>query len=179
MKSKKALLEKIYDRDTISQAYIINISIDNYNDIFNDLDPAPFKNRDLDPDLRIYLDDCSIDIPLKNKVILNFNSPKEIQDEKKEKRVIIGLKTYFQFIKRSYKREISQSYKKIMVYIIISFILLLISSYFSSILPTDFIYVTLIEGLYIGGWVFLWEAIALFVFKNREVLLKVYLRSCL
>ena len=142
------------------------------NDIFNGLDPAHFKKRDLDPDLRTYLEDSSIDIPLKNKVILQFNSPKGIQDENKEKRVILGLKTYFQFIKRSFKREISKSYEKILIYIITSFILLSISFYFTSILPTDFLYITLIEGLYIGGWVFLWEAIALFVFKNREVSLQ-------
>jgi hypothetical protein len=31
----------------------------------------------------------------------------------------------------------------------------------------------MVEGLFIGGWVFLWEAIALFVFKNRDINLQI------
>jgi hypothetical protein len=106
MKTKKSLLERIYERDPVSKAFIIKISIDHYKDIFNDLDPAPFKIRDLDPDLKIYLEDSSGDIPFKNEITLQFNAPAKIRDDEIEERVKMGLKTYFQFLIRSFKRDI-------------------------------------------------------------------------
>ena len=172
MKTKKSLFEKIYDRDPASRAVIIKTSIDHYTDIFNDLDPAPFKTRDIAPDLRLYLEDCSTDIPLKHDIVMQFDAPKSIKDNDKEKKVISGLNTYFQFLMRTYKRDISSAYKKSIVYIVTSLILLSFAFYLTSIIPEDFLFVTLVEGLYIGGWVFLWEAMALFVFKNREIKLK-------
>jgi hypothetical protein len=169
MKTRKSLLEKIYEQDPGSKAFIIKISIDHYKDIFNDLDPAPFKIRDLDPDLKIYLEDSSSDIPFKNEIILQFNAPKKIQDNEIEEKVIIGLRTYFQFLIRSFKRDIKRAYKKGLGYILTAFTFLLFAFYLISIIPEDFLYITLVEGLFIGGWVFLWEAIAVFVFKNRDI----------
>jgi hypothetical protein len=47
---------------------IISVAIEKCAYIFNELDPAPFRKRDLDHDLRIYLEDSSLDIPLKHKI---------------------------------------------------------------------------------------------------------------
>ncbi len=52
-------LEKIYERDKATGAYIISVAIDKYTDIFNEWDPAPFRKRDIDQDLRYFLEDCS------------------------------------------------------------------------------------------------------------------------
>ncbi|MGA1866642.1 MAG: hypothetical protein ACMUFK_04155 [Thermoplasmatota archaeon] len=172
MRTRSSILDTVYEKDPISNAFIIKISIKNYSDIFNDLDPAPFKKRDIDPDLRVYIEDSSIDIPLKNKISLQFNAPKHVKDDEKEKKVIMGLNTYFQFIIRTFEKDISHGYKKGAIYIACSFILLLSAYYLSSILPSNFLLVTFMEGLFIGGWVFLWEAIAVFVFKNREIKMK-------
>jgi len=133
------------------------------------LPPAPLKRRDLDPDLSTYLEDCSADIPLKHRVELQFVTPKEIRNNEIESKVTTGLKTYFHFLIRSIQQEISQAYKRCFIYILNSFILLSLAFYFTSIIPEDSLFAILVEGLYIGGWVFLWEAIALFVFKNRDI----------
>ncbi|MGA1821897.1 MAG: hypothetical protein ACMUIG_05165 [Thermoplasmatota archaeon] len=172
MTRRSSILDTVYEKDSSSNAFIIKVSIRSYKDIFNDLDPAPFRKRDLDPDLRTYLEDSSIDIPLKNKISLQFSASEQIKDREKEKKVILGLKTYFQFIIRTFQKEISHEYRKGGVYIICSFVLLLLAYYLSSIIPDHFLLITLVEGLFIGGWVFLWEAIAVVVFKNREIRLK-------
>ncbi len=36
--------------------------------------------------------------------------------------------------------------------------------------PELFIYLRLIEALYIGGWVFLWESISTMTFRGRSVM---------
>ncbi|MBL7007249.1 MAG: hypothetical protein ISR78_09225 [Spirochaetia bacterium] len=92
-----------------------------------------------------------------------------IKDEVKEKRVVAGLKTYFGFLLLTLKRDINLAYKKCLLYIVNSFVLLFLSFYINSGLFLNSILLdTLIEGLSIGGWVFLWEAIALVVFKNHD-----------
>jgi len=172
VKFRASILDTVYEKDPSSNAFIIKISIKSYNDIFNDLDPAPFRKRDLDPDLRLYIEESSADIPLKNKISIQFRAPMPIKDNDKEKKVIMGLKTYFQFVIRTFEKDIMQGYRKGAIYIVCSFLLLLSAYYLSSIIPDFFLLVTLVEGLFIGGWVFLWEAIAVFAFKNREIRIK-------
>jgi len=172
MITRTSHLEKIYDRDPVSKAFIISISIDHYGDVFNYLDPAPFKRRDLDPELREYLEACSGDIPLKYPVILQFDSPVAIKDEETEEKVKAGLTTYFQFTTNAFKKDISSSYRKSFTYILTAFLLLGLSFYFHSFIPEESLFSLSAEGFYIGGWVFLWEAIAILVFKNRELYLQ-------
>ena len=160
IKNKISLLERIYERDPATNSFLIKISINSYHDIFNNLDPAPFVKRDLDSDLMTYMEESSVDI--------QFNAPTDIRDSEKEQRVITGIKTYFQFMIRSYKREINQVYQRSITYILSAFALLLFGFYLNNWSSKNILYETLVEGLNIGGWVFLWEAIVLFVFKNRD-----------
>lgn len=169
MKRADAAMERIYERDPDSNAIIIGTTSERYTDIFNELDPAPFRRRDLNHDLRIFLEESSADIPLKNDIILQFNLSNETQDQKKEERIISGLKTYFNLIEHQLAGEINKSYQKGATYVIIAFLLLLVAYSLRSITLGDAVFTTLVEGINIGGWVFLWEAISTFAFKKRDV----------
>ena len=50
-KKKKNYLKQIYKMNPDTKAYIIEVSLIDYNEIFNGWDPSPIKRRDLDPDL--------------------------------------------------------------------------------------------------------------------------------
>jgi hypothetical protein len=65
------------------QAFIIATATERYTAIFNELDPPPFKKRDINQDLRVFLEDWPADIPLKYNVILQFNLLKDAPDPKK------------------------------------------------------------------------------------------------
>jgi hypothetical protein len=169
MKRADAALDRIYERDTATNAFIIATAVEKYTDIFNELDPAPFKKRDINHDLRVFLEDCSFDIPLKYDVILQFNLAAEILDSKKEERILLGLRTYFRFVENQLKREISLSYQRGALYVSIAFFLLLTSYALRAAATSGIVFTTLVEGVTIGGWVFLWEAISTFAFKKRDV----------
>ena len=167
---KKSDLEKIYPRDSETKSFIIQAAVNQYNDIFNELDPAPFKKRDINQELKDYLEDCSLDIPLRYNVILQFSIPKSARDHEKEKSIESGLKTYFSFLMKSLEKNLKRSYQKNFIYIITAFVLLLTASFTGTFIGTkDVILFTLVQGLYIGGWVFLWEAISSFSFYNRDI----------
>jgi hypothetical protein len=169
---KEKLLEKIYNRDSSTRVFIINISADQYTDLFNDLDPDPLKRRDVDRNLEAYLYECSRDIPLKHGVMIKVIAPSAISNPEREKKVIAGLRTFLAFSLLSFNRNIMSLIKKSLVYIFSSFLLLGISFYFSSRIPDNIFLEILMEGLSIGGWVFLWEAIVILAIKSREVIIK-------
>jgi hypothetical protein len=72
MRDKLKALDQVYDKDSDTDAYVINIVVKRYEDIFNNLDPSPFKRRDLNSNLISFLEDCSSDIPLRLKTIIQL-----------------------------------------------------------------------------------------------------------
>jgi hypothetical protein len=168
MRYDEKALEKIYQRDKDTKAFIISVAIQDYIDIFNELDSAPFRIRDLNHELRVFLEECSSDIPIKFDIIIKFNVSREKQDAEKEEKIRLGLKTYFSNVRNSLKREIQGSYQKSTFYALASFILLLSSYSLRPLIFDSIVFTTLVDGISIGGWVFLWEAISNFAFKNRE-----------
>ena len=160
---------KIYDREPGTDIFIVKLSIDRYTDIFNGLDPSPLRHRDLAQSVISYLDDCSSDIPLKYKIDIQVICPKEIMNEGRENRTMNGLRTYFNYMLLLLKKDRHLLRRKSVVYFFTSIILLFLSLYLGSIMPNDIFFRTAIEGLSIGGWVFLWEAIVLAFFKSRKL----------
>jgi hypothetical protein len=169
VKFDKKVLDKIYHFDDELDAFTISIAIEDYIDIFNQLDFAPFKIRDLNHELRRFLEECSSEIPLRYGIILNFTVSREKQDSEKEEKIKTGLKTYFSNVKNSMKREIDGSYQKSTFYVVAAFLLLLTSYSLRPLILGSIIFSTLVEGVSIGGWVFLWEAISTFAFNNRGI----------
>ncbi len=167
LKRDERTLERIYEKDKKTGAFIISIALDHYVDVFNELDSAPWRRRDLDHDLRVFLEDCSSDIPLKYDVILQFNVEQEKQDPIKEERLKVGLKTYFTFVRAGLQKKIRRSYERSVIYAVGSFFLIL-ASYYLAAVSTNTLLVTLFDVVAIGGWVFLWEAISTFAFQGRD-----------
>lgn len=168
-KKKTNYLSKIYEVDATTKNYIIEISLDKYTDVFNDWDHASFKKRDIDPDLVFFLESCSEDIPLKYGIDICFYLPKEIQDKDRERIIVSGLKTYYSFYYHTERRTLKESYKKYLGYIIVAFIFLALSYIMANFAKNEIVYVTLSQGINIGGWVFLWEAISFVFFKRRKI----------
>ncbi len=167
MKRDEKTLEKIYEKDKTTGAFIISVALDRYVDVFNELDSAPWRRRDLDHDLRIFLEECSSDIPLKYDIILQFDILQEKQDPLKEERLKVGLKTYFTFVRSSLQKKIRGSYERSVAYSLGAFFLIF-ASYSLVTTSNNTLLTALFDVVAIGGWVFLWEAISTFAFQGRE-----------
>ena len=167
MKRDERTLERIYERDKNTGAFIISIALDRYVDVFNELDSAPWRRRDLDHDMRIFLEDCSSDIPLKYDVIIQFNVELEKQDSVKEERLKVGLKNYFTFARTSLQKRIRRAYERSAFYALTAFFLIF-ASYSLATISTNPLLSAVFDIISIGGWVFLWEAISELAFHGRE-----------
>ncbi len=170
MKPKKNdYLQKIYEKNTSTGNYVIQVALDKYTDIFNDWDRAPFRKRDIDADLAIFLENCFEEIPAKHGVDICFYLPKEEKDVNREESLIAGIKTYYSFYLHQEIKVLKENYQKIFKYIVTSISLLAVSVFLSTTIGDNIILGTIQQGFNIGGWVFLWEVISMVFFRGREV----------
>ena len=170
MKRKIDYLKQIYRFDKSRGIFIIEVALDSYNEVFNGWDPSPFKKRDIEPDLKFFLEECSYDIPIKYDIEIWLYIPEKLKDIKKEALTEAGIKNNFEFLTHIIVRELRNSKKKTMVYASMAFAFLTLAysvqnggmsgKLFSSII---------LEGIFIGGWVFLWEAFSLIFIANQDV----------
>lgn len=163
------LFNQIYKIDAATDCYMIEIGLDQYADIFSEWDPAPFKRRDLDPDLKVYLEGSSEELPLRYPVELCFVIPSGIWNAQAEAETREGLKNSFIFKLYLLRKQIRKTNTQMLQLVLIGFVLLGIATTFSERVADAFLPSILVEGLFISGWVFLWEAVYLFFFTNREL----------
>lgn len=65
---KQKVYEKLYRRNELTKRMIIDISMDDYLSFFHEWDNSAFRRRDIHSELVSFLDFCSEDIPLKEKI---------------------------------------------------------------------------------------------------------------
>lgn len=164
-----AMLARFYDKDADTGAYIIPVSVDVYADFFNEWDSAPLRRRDLDDSLLQYLQQSSDDMPLKSPISLRIDIPRSVQDDSLETRVVAGLRNYFDFVLFSLQMDIRRSYRQAVLQFLVFVAFISSGYYLGNALPEGVLTDTLLEGLSIGGWVFLWATIERLVFHNHDI----------
>jgi hypothetical protein len=167
--NQDTLFNEVYQRNPSNNHYRIEIALNQYSDVFSEWDPAPYKRRELDPDLELYLKGCSDEIPLRHLVELWLLIPAEIRDEAVEEEVRIAFKNSLAFKMYFLKRELRKTNIKALRCILLGFLFLWLGSAFSVQYGNEGLRPLLAEALIIGGWVFLWEAVSLFFFTDHEI----------
>lgn len=169
MKQKDDFFNQVYSIDRANNAYMIEASLDRYTDIFSEWDPAPFKRRELDSDLQFYLESSADEIPTQHSIEVCFTLPPGTRDEAMEQEVRAGLRNSLDFKIYLLRKEIKLINTRTLRYVLAGLGTLLVARLIAE--PAEFNVVTsvLTEGLFIGGWVFLWEAVSLFFFSNRDL----------
>lgn len=168
MAGRSNLLKKIYDRNDKTGSFIVKVSIARYSNIFNDLNASPMRMRDLDQDFICYLEDCSSDLPLKYDIELQLHCDNIPLDSSNEERVRAGIKNYSTLNMVKLKEKIVESYRISTIYFAVFTFLMITAFYLGPKLQSTIITETPLEGISIGGGVFLWETIALLFIKNRK-----------
>jgi hypothetical protein len=166
--SKKKYFQKLYKFDNDSQTYLIEVSLDNYNDVFDDWDPSPFKKRDIEDEFNDFILDSSEDIPLNHNITIVLYLPADKKDTKKENALISAYKNYYDFSLARINKVKTNLSKKTIWYMLLSVFLLTIGYFFFRSEQTLLLNV-IHEGIFIGGWVFLWEFFTNIFIKGRDL----------
>ncbi|NLZ94166.1 MAG: hypothetical protein GX922_09205, partial [Firmicutes bacterium] len=61
---RKRYFQNLYKFEAKNQHYLIEVSLDDYDDVYDSWDPSPFKRRDIEDEFHDYIFNSSEDIPL-------------------------------------------------------------------------------------------------------------------
>ncbi len=182
MAKKIVELRQIYRYDPDDDTYVIDISLDNYMEIFNEWDRSPLKRKDMNHELFDYLEEAAYEIPLKYKTKIVFGIPESVKDKKRQESAITGLKNNFRYVIHFINRTIMTNNRKSFLFTVMGLIFIVMSTVFEKFMQDTFFFSVLAQGIFVGGWVLLWEAFSLFLFisydhRNRRKRYRRYLES--
>ncbi|MFA7673458.1 MAG: hypothetical protein WCY62_06355 [Clostridia bacterium] len=162
--------EIMYQQDPVSGNIIIDIALDKYIYFFHEWDNTAFRKRDIHPELAAFLDMCSEEIPIRKQFDIHLHVNDVAINKEKEDLILESYYNYYSSLKRLESRKL----KKILRSAILLFIVALAfnASYliFASKLTGNLLIGLFTQGLSIGGWVFMWEALQKVFFESLEPL---------
>ena len=165
---KQKVYEKLYRRNELTKRMIIDISMDDYLSFFHEWDNSAFRRRDIHSELVSFLDFCSEDIPLKEKIEIALTLENKDKDETRENQI---RQSYFNYYSSMLRLERRKSMRFVRLAIFLFMIALLLLAFYGQIIDDSVTSITsrvLRESLLIGGWVFTWEAVHLIFIDNIE-----------
>lgn len=167
---KKSTQENLYRENPANGNIIIDIALDDYMDFFHEWDNAAFRKRDIHPELAEFLDICSEDIPIRKHLEIHFCVKNEALDAAKEKQIRASYHNFYQFLNRVESKKINRVFERALMLFLIALFLISVRVVLGSRLVGEIWPNVLLEGLLIGGWVFMWEALHMAFFESREPL---------
>lgn len=166
--TKKSIPLNSYRKDQETGRVIIQISLDKYDDVFDDWDSSPFKMRDIEDEFLDFIWDSIEDIPSHMDVIFEFSIPQTLQNEQKEKVLISALNHQFDYMLRKIKRQRIKDLKETLRYFSIGvFFFIVFYTVFDE--ASSFISQIIKDGLFVGGWLFIWETFSNIFIKSYKL----------
>lgn len=141
-------------------------------DFFHEWDNAVFKKRDMHPELAEFLDLCSEDIPMKKRLEIQFYVANTVPEKKKETLICASYHTFYNFLYRIESRKLSRIFKRSMVLLLTALALILLHIVLGARMDGEVWTELFLEGLLIGGWVFMWEALHMSIFESSAPLMR-------
>lgn len=146
---------------------LIELELNSLMQIFNSFDPAPFREKELDPEAEEYIYNTVGEFPLKKPLkIIIYIPPSEFDDESEHalKEAIRNHFSYKKVLADIELRKLLQRGRRNMEIAIVFLFLCLLIIRLLSTLEQSLINTMLSEGLTIIGWVAMWEPVYVFLY---------------
>lgn len=166
---KNNFLDQFYTIDPESGDYIIEVSLKDYDEVFNTWDSSVYNIRDLDSSLKSFLEEFSVEIDSHKDIKLTFDMLDEKRDTEMEKNIITGIRNYFNYRLYVITNQTSQNRKKSFIYILVSVMFTVVSSYLQFTAENKILQELIKLNLTVGGWVFLWEAFSILFMQSGNL----------
>jgi len=168
IENRKRYFQELYKYDKISNSYLIEVSLDDYDDVFDDWDPSPFKKRDIEDEFNDFIVNSSEDIPLNQNISIVLYLPRSKKNPRKEATLKAAYRNFYNYILEKIHKDIISTNKSTVMYLFLALGLLSIGyTLFKG--EQNLFFTVLQEGVLVGGWVFLWEFFTNIFIKMREL----------
>ena len=147
---------------------IVEIHVRELNQLFNSLDPSPFRERDLDADAEQYIIDSVKELPSRKPSVLEISIDRPAQNSDEGRMIGQAIRIHFarrsQVLARELRRLIHRGAISLVIGLsfMAAFFLLgqLIPQLFGEHRLTNLVK----EGMIIGGWVAMWRPLEIFLY---------------
>lgn len=169
MRNKRVTTKTMYDYESESGTYHIDIRVAKYSDLFNKWDFSPYHEKDLEPELVVYLESCFRELPARSNVVVSFHLPKTVCNPDLEKQFTRSI--YYHLSYRRSRLELTRRkvLRDTMRYAGFGIAFVVFAHSLPDLLDSLILGPVISEGLYIGGWVLLWEAFSQIFFRSRNL----------
>lgn len=169
--SKKEISERLslYKTNPETGAYIIELDLDDYSELFNGWDASPLKRKEIEPELMSYFEQAAIEIPLREAIEISFLLPIGKQDSDKDARSISAILNNFKVQLLFTEKQIRDINRRFATYVLFSVIILTFAYTLPERFELSLMFKIMIEGMFIGGWWILWESLNLVFFSGHDI----------
>lgn len=161
-------LRSIYRYSGETGTYTIDIRLPDYSHAFSQWTHEWEEVPEVNPGLVQYLKDCSDDIPSGAPVAIVFGVENR-RDPMLEAQLITSIRKYFRYELFVERRRIRRLLARVLQYAVIAAGFLTSGIVLEPASRTSILFMTFHQGLFVGGWVFLWEAFHQFSFQQANL----------
>ena len=146
----------------------IDIHVQRIEQLFDALDPSPFRDKALDTEFDAYLRDCAGEHPHTSRLRLRLQAPANLVDHAAD--IEAAIHSHFRFVLEQAERRARVSQRRYRGVVVVGFVVLGVSLVLRRLLagwdsPGSEV---LIEGLLVLGWVALWRPIEVLLFERVD-----------
>ena len=149
-------------------AALLELRLGELQQMFNSMDPAPFRERDLDPKVADYLVESAEGEPKGQSLVLQLQLDREPATADNALLLQDAVRDYFRRRSAAKWRDLSRLFRIGRISLLIGLAFLAVAIVAAEALSSLFSkenYATLVsESLIIGGWVALWRPIEIFLY---------------
>jgi hypothetical protein len=147
---------------------VLDLRLAELRQLFNSMDPAPFRERDLDPKATDYIVDWADETPRGQQLAMNLHLSAQPVRPGEAPAVGEAVREYFRGRADAKRRELSQLFKvgRISLVIGLAFLGAAVAAgeALATLLSKESHAYLLKESLIIGGWVALWRPLEIFLY---------------
>ena len=148
--------------------YLVEIKLNEIRQLFNSFDPAPFREKDLEPGAEAYIIDSVQEFHLATPIKLVLHLPVDACTDEAASNVPAAIHNYFSYRAEITAKELHFTLQqgRIALVIGLGFLFLCITAQqvIASVGKTSLIWSIIEEGFLISGWVAMWRPIQVFLY---------------
>jgi len=156
----------VTENDATSGA--IEVRVRELPQLFNSLDPSPFRERDLDDDAEDFIVGWARELPRNKPLQIVFHLPPDEARKAEERELAVAVSNYFadraHMLERELKELFRVGWRHLSVGVSVLAVCLLTSQFVRTAVGVDPIARVVEESLIIVGWVANWKPIEIFLY---------------
>ncbi len=149
--------------------YLVEIKLREVRQLFNTLDPAPFRDKDLDSDSETYIYDLVADLPVKAKVRLVLYLPEQACSAQVQDDVSRAIQSYFNYRSditlKELRAVLKEGHTAMLIGMAFLFACIAAHQALTAMNRPGLLWSILEEGFLISGWVAMWRPIDVFLYE--------------